>query len=117
MNCKEERKSILRCMCVGLPMSLYGSLMAFISWLSHVTMLKQAAKPKAACADMTLFPKDWASLSETEHGRQRAQSIRQQQCSYQSGTTGNTRKQGITHLQYRSSRPHGHQKTLLEANT
>lgn len=89
-------------MCVGLSMSLYvlaqGSLMPFISWLSRVKMLKQAAKPKAACAAMTLFPKDWASLSETEHGRHRAQSIRQQQCSYQSCTTGNTRKQGTAHL-------------------
>lgn len=63
------------CIGVCLSMSLYvlphGSVLLFISWLSHVKMLKQAAKAlspwcKAACAEMTFLPKDRASLSVTE---------------------------------------------------
>lgn len=82
----ERRKTFLGCICVCLSRSLYvrahGSLMLFISGLSCVKMLKQAAKAlspqcKAACVEMTFLPKDQASVSVTEHGRHRAQSIKQ----------------------------------------
>lgn len=74
-----------------------GSLMLFISWLSYVKMFKRAAKTlrprcKAACAEMTFPPKDWALLSVTERGRRRAQSLQTPTRSRQSCITGTTRK-------------------------
>lgn len=89
------------CLCMSSYVLAHGSLMLFISWLSCVTMLTQAAKAKSGlCRDDTPPQGPGPRCLQQSIATHRAQSIKQQRCSYLSCTTGNTGKQDTTQLLY-----------------